>query len=99
GEQTSIGALGSRQRSAEARPLQSEDLLRGAEPLQPVRTEVDQPEAVAEHGSDERGRDRRQEQLPTVGLASKSSGQVHGRAEVVGSPLLRLAGVQPETNL
>ena len=96
--QAAVGALGCRQRRGNARPREREHPLGRTQTAQAMRAQVHEPVPLGQARRHELGGDRRHEDLPAVGLAAQTSGEVDGGTEVVGAATLGLAGVEAESD-
>ena len=73
-----------------------EDVLRVAEPAQPVWAEIDQAEPFGQPAFDEAGRRARQEHLTAVGECPHAGRTRRSRTEAVAASATRLAGVEAD---
>ena len=98
GEQAAVRALGRGKWGSDAGRLDRAHPLGFAESAQAMRAEIDQFAALGEMRGDQLGRNRREEDLPAVGLVAQLGREVYRRPEVVGAAAFGLAGVNAEAN-
>ena len=66
--------------------------------LQPVLTQIAQRDTIRKHATEQRGRGRRQDNLPSVRDRFESSNPIHRRPEIVPTPLRALPGMHGHPN-